>query len=56
MAGGYVIERNFEAFKVLEDGKTIFTIDDSPILKIEVTPATFHMFIDKDSFVDYGTH
>lgn len=37
------------------NGKTIFTIDDSPILKIEITNTTFHMFIDKDSFIDYGT-
>ena len=38
------------------NGKTIFIVNNSPILKIEVTPTTFHMFIDKDSFVDYGTH
>ncbi|HCR75263.1 MAG TPA: hypothetical protein DIW37_02415 [Chryseobacterium sp.] len=36
------------------NGKTVFTIDDSPILKIEITDTTFQMFIDKDSFIDYG--
>lgn len=37
------------------NGKTIFEVNNSPILKIEITPTTFHMFIDKDSFIDYGT-
>jgi hypothetical protein len=38
------------------NGKTILEVDNSPILKIEVTPTTFQMFIDKNSFIDYGTH
>lgn len=36
------------------NGKTIFEVSNSPILKIETTPTTFYMFIDKDSFIDYG--
>jgi len=38
------------------NGKMILEVHNSPILKIEVTPTTFRMFIDKDSFIDYGTH
>lgn len=34
--------------------KTILTIANSPITKIELTPATFCLFIDKNSFIDYG--
>lgn len=34
--------------------KTILTIANSPIAKIELTPATFRLFIDKNSFIDYG--
>lgn len=38
------------------NGKTILEVNNSPILKIETTPTTFQMFIDKKSFIDYGTH
>lgn len=38
------------------NGKTIFEVDNSPILRIEISSTSFHMFIDKDSFIDYGTH
>lgn len=41
--------------KSTNNGKTIFEVNNSPILKIKTTPTTFHMFIDKDSFIDYGT-
>lgn len=37
-----------------QSGKTTFFITNSPISKIEVTPTTFHLFINKDSFIDYG--
>lgn len=37
-----------------QNNKTVFILNNSPILKIEVTPSTFHMFIDKNSFIDYG--
>jgi len=41
--------------EAINNGKTTFEVNNSPILKIETTPTTFHMFIDKDSFIDYGT-
>lgn len=37
-----------------QNDKTTFIISNSPITKIEVTPTTFHLFIDKNSFIDYG--
>ncbi|MDQ0784051.1 hypothetical protein [Chryseobacterium sp. W4I1] len=37
-----------------QNNKTTFVISNSPILKIEVTPTTFHLYINKDSFIDYG--
>ncbi|MBE4950289.1 hypothetical protein [Chryseobacterium culicis] len=37
-----------------QSDKTTFVISNSPISKIEVTPASFHMFINKSSFIDYG--
>jgi len=36
------------------NNNTTFTIHNSPILKIEITNTTFQLFIDKDSFIDYG--
>jgi hypothetical protein len=36
------------------NSKTIFTVNHSPILRIEITDTTFQVFIDKDSFIDYG--
>ena len=42
--------------KATVDGKTLFTIESSPILKIVSSANTFQMFIDKKSFVDYGEH
>lgn len=38
------------------NGKTIFEVDNSPILRIEISSTSFHMFIEKDYFIDYGTH
>ncbi|WP_300687706.1 hypothetical protein [Chryseobacterium sp.] len=37
-----------------QNNKTTFVISNSPISKIEVTPTSFHMFINKSSFIDYG--
>lgn len=37
-----------------QNDKTIFVISNSPLSKIEVTPTTFHLFINKNSFIDYG--
>ncbi len=37
-----------------QSDKTTFVIFNSPISKIEVTPTSFHMFINKSSFIDYG--
>lgn len=37
-----------------QNNKTTFVISNSPISKIEVTPSTFHLFINKSSFIDYG--
>ncbi|MCE4065218.1 hypothetical protein LXM63_08920 [Chryseobacterium gleum] len=37
-----------------QSDKTTFVISNSPISKIEVTPTSFHMFINKSSFIDYG--
>ncbi|WP_223558054.1 hypothetical protein [Chryseobacterium lathyri] len=37
-----------------QNSKTTFVISNSPISKIEVTPISFHLFIDKNSFIDYG--
>ncbi|MDR6404845.1 MULTISPECIES: hypothetical protein [Chryseobacterium] len=36
------------------NNKTVFTINNSPILKIEITDTSFLLFIDKNSFIDYG--
>lgn len=35
--------------------KTTFTIEKSPITRIEISDKTFQMFIDKKSFIDYDT-
>lgn len=37
-----------------DNSSTIFIVNNSPILKIEITNTTFHIFIDKNSFIDYG--
>lgn len=38
------------------NNKTIFQINNSPIQKIEITSHSFQMFIDKNSYIDYGSH
>ncbi|MGR3855156.1 MULTISPECIES: hypothetical protein [Chryseobacterium] len=38
----------------VQSDTTTFVISNSPISKIEVTPTSFHMFINKSSFIDYG--
>lgn len=47
---GKVLNKDFN------NSKTVFYISNSPIQKIEITSNSFHMFINKNSFIDYGRH
>jgi hypothetical protein len=52
-----IVKNNLEGKLFTENeqnNKTTFVISNSPISKIEVTPTTFHLFINKNSFIDYG--
>ncbi|SIS95022.1 hypothetical protein SAMN05421786_103329 [Chryseobacterium ureilyticum] len=47
---GKVLNKDFN------NSKTVFYISNSPIQKIEITSNSFHMFINKNSFIDYGRY
>ncbi|WP_131401679.1 hypothetical protein [Chryseobacterium sp. JM1] len=52
-----IVKNNLQGKTFTENehnNKTTFVISNSPISKIEVTPSTFHLFINKSSFIDYG--